>query len=292
MKYFKWDLEILRDFLQTSPLHHSITFEDRTIATYDNIKKAVTELSLFCPNCKRERLFHSPKIEDRPISFGQHTPIYLPQSDFIELSLFCSKDDCKLNKKIWLHYSCATNLQEENNTPPQVTLTKCGEWPTISPRIDVAIQRTFPDSADLLKKGVVCLNEGYGVGAFAYFRQVLEPQIDLLLQEVEIFATATNDTAVMEKITALRKESPMSDKIAIAKDALPAILQVDGVNPLGTIYGCLSEDIHQGTDEECLQKAQDIYSSLSFILQTLANFKKSRNEYAESLKSLQRRKGR
>ena len=115
MKYLKWDLEIFKDFLQTSPLYYSITFEDRAIATYDNIKRVVTELSLFCPNCKREQLFHSPKREDRPIPLGQHIPIYLPQSDFIELSLFCSKDDCKLNKKIWLHYSCITNLQEENN---------------------------------------------------------------------------------------------------------------------------------------------------------------------------------
>lgn len=269
-----------RVFIETSPMYGKIAFQAPSVIE-DWLSYGCRQIETFCHKCKETRFFNYSG--NTPGRAGMPKIITFPPERTIQLDFVCQNVNCHCEKYYYFHCQKAEN---------QVIVTKIGEWPSATPRVERAIQEIFPKSADLLKKGVVCLNEGYGVGAFAYFRQVLEPHIELLLREVEDFATETNDTKVIDKIAELRKESPMSEKIAIAKEALPAILNVEGVNPLGTIYGCLSEDIHNGSDEECLQKAQDIYSALSFILHTLANFKKVRNEYTASLKSLQRHKGR
>lgn len=269
-----------RNFIGNAPLYAKIAF-DISDFKHHVISHFCQQIEIYCPRCRTMRLFDRQDSQGRVYGFGPNE-INPPEECVFELNFSCSEEHCHCPKNYFFHCQHTAN---------QLILTKIGEWPSLSPRIDRAIKDTFPESADLLKKGMACLKEGYGVGAFAYFRQVLENHIESLLKAVEDYANETNDAKIVEKIADLRKESQMSKKIAIAKDALPAILMVNGQNPLGTIYGCLSEDIHRGTDEECLEKAQIIYTSMAFILGTLAQFKQNRRGYAENIKHLQRTRG-
>ena len=259
-------------FLQSAPLYNKSIAFVYSENTDDRLPYLCDQISIYCPKCKKQMLFH--RAGSTPGESGATIEIY-PEQRFFDIDFECSDQTCRYHKRYFIH---------RHHEGDQLILTKCGEWPSLSPRVNRVIENTFPESADLLKKGVVCLNEGYGLGAFAYFRQVLENHIETLLTVVEDYAKETDDKITVDKIANLRIRQPMSDKIAIAKDALPAILKVDGLNPLGTIYGCLSEDIHKGTDEECLGKAQAIYTSMVFILETLAQSRKIRLEYAENLK--------
>ena len=191
-----------------------------------------------------------------------------------------------MNKRVFVYYTYEEFVDKMGSPISHITLTKCGEYPSMPPRVDEAILDAFPDDAELLKKAVCCLKDGFGVGAFAYLRQVLEDRIDVFIAEIRKNATEQGDTKALQELNKLHAGSPASDKIKIAKDALPASLQVKGHNPLGLLYGNLSEGIHGLSDRECLGKANAIYGALTFILKTLAENSASRKQFISDLNSL------
>jgi hypothetical protein len=58
-------------------------------------------------------------------------------------------------------------------------------------------------------------------------------------------------------------------------------------NPLGTIYAALSDQLHQGTDEECLELAQNLRTALEFLIRTLTGFATSTDQYVQAVDRLQ-----
>ena len=156
----------------------------------------------------------------------------------------------------------------------------------MSPRIDEAILQVFPNDKDLLKKAICCLKDGFGVGAYAYLRQVLESHIGLLIDEIKKTAQEQDDTETLERLAKLHDNSHMSENIDVAKDALPLYLCIKGYNPLKLLYQTLSEGIHDKSDKECLEKANAIYEALTFIITSLANISIARKKYQSSLIAL------
>lgn len=276
----EWDSEMFREYLENGALFSKIVFTGNIPVSYF-LQRSVIEISAYCPKCKKIQLFQS-RYSTSGFSGVNNSPPD-PVEEIIECHFHCVKAKCQEDKRIWVWY----HRDIIDGKIRKVTLCKCGEWPSMSPRIEKAVLDVFPDDAELLKKAVSCLREGYGVGAFAYLRQVLEPHINQLLEEIEYSANAQGDSNVLEKLGELRRESQMSNKIAIAKEALPQFLQVNGINPLGLLYKNLSEGIHGGTDEECLKYANSIYTALCFILKTIASTRKDRQEYVAALKTIQ-----
>ena len=282
----EWNKEALVHFLETAPLYTSIEFEGKSIPNFDNLEEVISELSYYCPQCKEIRLFHT-RIDSKflAVQRGMRPPYALP-TGYLCYSLYCSKNVCGLNKRVYLYYERKEDNDNSEGAISHVTLTKCGEYPSMPPRVDEAILKVFPNDAELLKKAVKCLRTGYGVGAFAYLRQVLENRIDVIISEIRKNAEEQGDAEAIKKLNELGATSPESEKIKIAKDALPANLQSKGHNPLGLLYKTLSEGIHGLSDSECLGKANAIYGALTYILKTLAVNSASRKEYEASLKFL------
>ena len=101
---------------------------------------------------------------------------------------------------------------------------------------------------------------GLGIGAYAYYRRIVEnTKFDLVGSVLEI-ARATN--AADAQIALLQKaqsETRFSKAIEMLRDvsAIPAVLLIDGHNPLAFLHDLLSEGIHQLDDLECLARAQE-----------------------------------
>jgi len=292
-KVQEWDKDELKRFLETDPLYTTIGFEGQNIPEFKDLETTIPELSGYCPKCNDNRLFHVDE-RNRFVSLSQpHVPAtnliprpVNPTEGFLTFAFHCYKNGCGLKKRIFVYYTHNGHVDEAGGYFSHITLTKCGEYPSLSPCVDEAISKVFPDDKDLLEKAVRCLKDGLGVGAYAYFRQVLESHIDLLITEIEKIAQEQEDTDTLEKLAKLRGNGQMSKNIDLAKNALPVYLRVKGFNPLGLLYKTLSEGIHNQSDEECLKKANDIYNALTFILSTLASFSDARNKYKDSLKSL------
>lgn len=263
-----------RLYIENAPLYTRIAFSGE-FSLYDDFYCSLTQIEIFCPRCGRKQFFNKQK---NPQALGlEHTIGY---GRILSFDFSCVEHSCDCTKSYFVY------VEKKGK---QIVFTKCGEYPSLNPHVDKAILKVFPDDEDLLNKAVKCLKRGYGVGAFAYLRQVLESHIGLLITEIEKMAQEQEDTETLEKLAKLRGNGQMSKNIDLAKNALPVYLRVKGFNPLGLLYRTLSEGIHNQSDEECLKKANDIYNALTFILSTLANFSDAQNRYKDSLKSLSRK---
>ena len=260
-----------RNYVEMSPLYVPIAFAFTT-HFYSVFYSSLKQIKAYCPKCKKIQLYN--RINE---DYSLATNNVIINNRIYSFEFICVEHNCGCLKSFFINVE---------RTKDQLIFTKCGEYPSLKPRVEDTILDAFPEEAELLKKALCCLKDGFGVGAFAYLRQALEDRIDVFIAEIRKNATEQGDTKVLQKLNKLHANSPASDKIKIAKNALPASLQVNGHNPLGLLYGNLSEGIHGLSDSECLGKANAIYSALTFILKTLAENSASRKQFISDLNSL------
>ena len=255
----------LKEFLETTPLYVKKTFDVQRIK---HAQIALQGIDQDCETCNKLRPFHNV-------------------SNTRNYELLLSGD-------VGYRFRCVTCGERERLILTRVTVTdltvtfeKFGEWPPKKQVTNKTLQRFFKEDLDNYRKATACLAHGYGVGAFAYFRRIVEGNIGRLLDLVAEEAHACgDDKAALDAIAELRKESPMSAKIQIANAAVPPHLKPNGLNPLGRIYAVLSEGVHTLSDEQCQEKAKLIATSLTFLVGELAARKRSRDEFAAAVQNL------
>lgn len=101
---------------------------------------------------------------------------------------------------------------------------------------------------------------GLGIGAYGYYRRIVENTKFDLVGSVLKVAEATNaPTPQIELLKKAQEERQFSKAIDILRDvaAVPAVLLIDGHNPLVLLHDALSKGIHELPDAECLERAQE-----------------------------------
>ena len=138
-------------------------------------------------------------------------------------------------------------------------------------------------------KGRRCENQGLGIGAFAYYRRVVENQKNRIL--AEIIRVAQSISAPAETISALQgaqNEPQFSKAIDGVKSAIPQRLLIDGQNPLTLLHSALSKGLHYQSDEVCLELATDIRVVLAKLADLLRQALKDERELKEAVGRLRR----
>jgi hypothetical protein len=103
---------------------------------------------------------------------------YLPLQKSVE-SYFL-RYQCRNCNDSTKHFAVLRQLRDDN----RVLLHKTGEYPAFGPPIPArAISLVGPDR-ELFLRGRRCENQGLGVGAFAYYRRVVDHQWRRLLEEI------------------------------------------------------------------------------------------------------------
>ena len=64
------------------------------------------------------------------------------------------------------------------------SIMKVGQYPAWDVSTDPNIERMLGEHADYFKKGLICESQGYGIGAFAYYRRIVEEIIGQLLEDI------------------------------------------------------------------------------------------------------------
>jgi hypothetical protein len=109
-------------------------------------------------------------------------------------------------------------------------------------------------------QGRRAIARGLGVGAYSYYGRIVEnTKFDLVGAVLEV-ALATNASASqIELLKKAQSETQFSKAIEMLRDvsAIPAVLLIDGHNPLSLLHDLLSEGIHQLNDTECLERTQE-----------------------------------
>lgn len=98
---------------------------------------------------------------------------------------------------------------------------KFGEYPAFGPRIPSRLLRTFESDKELFFKGRQAENQGLGVGAFAYYRQIVERQFARLLEKMAEAAKslgASDDLAILVQAS---KDNQFTKAVNTVKDHIP-----------------------------------------------------------------------
>ena len=228
------------------------------------------QLELHCDVCDGLRTFES-------------TNQYLPSlsaknigTTYISLDYQCR--NCKeLEKKYYLIF-----WGGDSSGPVQ----KIGEHPIFSPPTP---RRLFEligeDHRELFLKGRRAENRGLGIGAYAYYRRIVEDQKDAIIDEIVQVAKRVGTTEeTLKSLAELKDEKQFKTAIEKLKKGFPESLLIDGHhNPLLLLHNALSKGIHEMSDEDCLELATSIRVVLSELAERIANMLKEKTELSKAV---------
>lgn len=169
---------------------------------------------------------------------------------------------------------------------------KVGQYPRQSVRVPNNVEKRLGASTDFYQKALTSRSEGYGLGAVAYFRRVVEDKTNEL---IDVVADAAAAYGVPEKdvetVRAAKDEKVFEDKLKIAAQAMPGVLKPDGANPLQALHGILSAGIHSQTEEECLQMAEEIQEIFEYLFVRLRTEIEDRTSFVTKVKAIAGKRG-
>ena len=171
--------------------------------------------------------------------------------------------------------------------PSRVIVSKLGEEPPFGPHTPARVISLIGPDRDLFLKGRRAESQGLGVGAFAYYRRVVENQKGRLIGEIKRVASRVNASPEdLARFDAAISETQFSKAIDDIKEAIPQSLLVNGQNPLMLLHKALSQGIHAGSDAECLELATTVRLVLTALAERTTQALKDEAELNEAIKRL------
>jgi hypothetical protein len=113
-------------------------------------------------------------------------------------------------------------------------------------------------------KGRRCEIQGLGIGAFSYYRRVVEEQKHQLIGEMlKVSKKLGAKAEIIARFEKALKETQFAAAVDDLNDVIPESLRLEGGhNPLKLLHTALSKGLHARTDEECLGYATSIRTLL------------------------------
>jgi hypothetical protein len=246
---------LFKQFLET--VHPSVVRKVsglwRDMVRYNAIE--TPDLRLHCPNCDGERTFRCD--QDLPLEIGRQGGQFM--------SYLCS--DCRKADKLFSLW-----IVPSNNAGRGGEVYKYGEKPSFGVPVPNKLLRLFGSDRETFLKGRLCENQSLGVGAFAYYRRVVENHKNDLFDEIiRVCETVGAPQELIAELGSAKNEVSFTKSIDHIKMALPQGLLINGQkNPLLALHGALSVGLHNETDEECLQAARAVRLVLSVLVEKMS----------------------
>jgi len=171
------------------------------------------------------------------------------------------------------------------------TIEKVGQYPKPTIRPAKEIEKALGAYSDRYRKGLISESQGFGIGAFAYYRRIVEGVIDELLDSLTELLPDERQEEYRAALAKTKQSRVAQEKIDLVKDLLPDNLRPNGMNPLGILHHALSEGLHSLQDDKCLEMASQIRSVLEYLLTQVIGAKQAKRHFTESMKKLLEKKG-
>jgi len=189
----------------------------------------------------------------------------------------------------FLEITSSVDSNADNNTVFKIQ--KIGQIPRHGKRIPSKALKIIGKERDLFFKGNISENQGLGIGAFSYYRRVLDSQKDKIFDEViKVLKLTTGNEVLTKELTDAKAETQFTKAVDKIQTALPDGLLIGGYNPLKLLYSALSEGLHSHTDKECIELAQDIKVVLFEFSERLDSALKESAELSGAINRLARGK--
>ncbi len=264
-----------KDFFEKSPLYvkYKIKLED------DEDKLKYPSLNMFCSTCNSKQTF------SHNLSYGKIIRPYMGVTktqnaktpiagETILIEYICA--GCKNFKRYFMIY-ISKNLDY---------VTKSGQFPEFDIDADKNTKKMLGKNINLFNRGRICEVHGYGIGAFIYYRRIIEVLIDDLIEKIWNLYTEKDKERYKDEFKKIKESKIAEEKINIAKNILPDSLYREGYNPLKTIYDVLSKGIHNKDDKECLIDAEIIREILIPLINQVITTDESQKQIKDGIKKL------
>ncbi|HWF40125.1 MAG TPA: hypothetical protein VG322_16490 [Candidatus Acidoferrales bacterium] len=171
---------------------------------------------------------------------------------------------------------------------------KFGEVPAFGPDTPPRLISLIGPDRDLFLKGRRCEVRGLGIGAFSYYRRIVENQKARIVREMaRVAATlgaSDTDIALFDEVAKIFDEALTETQFTTAvekiKPAIPSALLLRGHNPLLLLHSALSDGLHDRSDEECLELAREIRLVLGELAERLSQLLKDNAELGDAVSKL------
>jgi hypothetical protein len=275
----EYPTKLLVEFLESTPPNSWVQIEKITTAhpqrlsagslTLDN-----PEIQLHCTNerCNGVRFFHA-KPNTAYLEFDKSEKVFV--------EYICR--NCQMTKKI---FALLVVLRKENNY-----IVKLGEYPEFGPPTPSRVIKLLGPDREIYLKGRRAENQGLGIGAFGYYRRVVENQKSRIFDEISRVSVKLNASSdLIKELELAKNEIQFSKAIDQIRHGIPAALLINGHNPLTLLHSALSEGIHAQSDEDCLEIATSIRVVLSELAERIGQALKDEKELNNAVSRLLQKK--
>lgn len=285
---------IFAAFLQTAGLYDSKKICEDNITDLIELLKGNVKISVYCKECKQERVFTMKPIEyyfetgpegDEEISCASlgktieslQNMIFSTKKSSVEEWKWINRQIADTTRLMKLEYICSMN--EEHHLDYIVLATdnsmmKIGQYPSIAdmtfPELDDYKHVISKEDRKELGTAIGLYASGVGAGSYVYLRRILER----LVYQAKEAAADTIDSEMFE-------QARVAEKIKMLEGYLPDILVKNT-----TIYGILSKGIHELSEEECRKHFPVVKECIYQILGMWESLRKRQSDEAALNKAL------
>jgi hypothetical protein len=262
-------------------------------AVHPNVLENKT-FTYYCEECKKETTFMFVRIPSTyPLQFQQtnskswnidHRYVKNRQDHYSFTQHY--KADCQQCKVYCMDF-VFNMFDDAKGAFSNNKLKKVGQYPPVSIRASKVVEKYLTkDNFELYKKALYLISLGYGVGAFAYFRRIIETEI---IQIITLLSEGSFEGA--EEIKKQLEEKKQG-KITMQKllDSLtehlpPALLEI-GDNPVRILFNYSSNALHGYSEEKCIETSKNIDLILKWTFQKIKEEKSTISEIRNAIKTL------
>ncbi|MGB3609888.1 MAG: hypothetical protein WA987_05875 [Cellvibrio sp.] len=243
----------LKEFFEKQPPGKIIEIDDisEIADRFGSLRLKTPNIELYCNNAECQGMrFFTPASDSNAKSISKSKA---NNNNFI--SYICR--NCSKNEKIFAVFSSF------NSEDDKWYAMKYGELPFFGPPTPPRTYKLIGGEQSLFIKGMRCENQGLGIGAFVYYRRVIENQKGRIFDEIlKVVKKINPDNEVIEELERAKKETQFTKAVDSIKHALPQALFINGYNPLTLLHSALSEGVHAHDDAGCLELAADVRTVL------------------------------
>lgn len=272
--------ETVAEFLEGTPPNRVTNISDlseyKAVGSYLRNVMRTPDIQLHCPSepCNGIRFFRCTSDRDEVLKTDYK---------FVFVTYQCS--NCQEHQKT---FSLAVRIDEDHQ--PTGELYKFGELPTYGPPTPSRLVKLIGPDRETFLKGRRCENQGLGIGAFIYYRRVVENQKNRIIGEIiKVSEKLGASKANIEKLNQAVTETQFSKALDMAKDAIPESLLINGHSPILLLHSALSEGVHALSDKECLELASNVRIVLGELSDRLSQALKDEAELTKALSNLMNR---
>lgn len=268
-------------FLESFPLYKKC--KNHVPSKFDNFK--FHPLQLNCIGCKKETTHcyrgDLSQVQLTPIAVsrggGSKANIKLTNGNTVKLTYKCQL--CNIES-----YHFQVSFKNDQ-------MYKSGQEPSIDVSLSPDIEDRLGDSlSKLYRKGKTCVSHGFGIGAMAYYRRVVEDKVHDILEDIKEFLPEDQQEQFEKEIDGVKGLHNFDQKADVIYEAMPDILKPKGENLLKLLFGLISENLHAKSDDECLEIAEETSSLLEVVIEKLNSEAKAQKALAKIKKSIEKRK--